>query len=82
MLTKLQSKIFINQFLDYFEEYVLTAEFTDNGKMIVFSNPYLEFDTLIIYICEHIFDILYFTDPIQIIIYPFGTNDHLLITIN
>jgi len=82
MLTRTQSTSFLSQFQEYFGEHTVAYELDHSGRLIVFTNPYLEFDALLEHICENIFDIYQYPERFEILIYPFGSNDHILISIN
>ncbi len=82
MLTRAQSAIFLSQFHEYFGEHTIASELDTFGRLIIFTNPYLKFDELLEHICENIFDIYHFAEHFEILIYPFGSNDYILISIN
>ncbi len=82
MLNRDQSILFLNEFRNYFGEYTIAAELEQSGRFTVFTNPYLDFDTLLAYLCESIFAIFHYSAHLEILVYPFGSNDHILISIN
>lgn len=82
MLRRHHSAIFLNEFIDYFGEHTIAAHFDDKGRLIVFTNPYLEFDALIVYICENLSSIFHYHEHMEIVAYPFGNNNCILISIN
>ena len=82
MLTRNQAAVFLSEFLDYFGDQTILAEFDEQGILTVYTNPYVSFDSLVVNICENIFDIFYYTEHQKIAIRPFGSNDEILISIN
>lgn len=82
MLSRRNSTIFLNEFLNYFEEYTILATYDAHGRLIVYTNPYLNFDTLIVYICENIFEIFRYCTQQEIVLSPFGNNEQVLISID
>ncbi|MFD0941523.1 hypothetical protein [Pedobacter boryungensis] len=82
MLRRSHSAVFLNEFLDYFGEHTIATDFDHEGRLIVFSNPYLEFDKLVVNICENLVNIFHYHDHMEIVVYPFGNNNCVLISIN
>ncbi|RZK41821.1 MAG: hypothetical protein EOO90_09765 [Pedobacter sp.] len=82
MLSNVQSVIFIHEFLRRFGEYTILADYDESGKLIVFVNPYADFDALVAYICENIFEIFSYTASLEIALYPFGSNTHVKLSLN
>jgi hypothetical protein len=80
-MIKPQLERFRNEFLDYFQEDILLAEFDGHNHLIVFANPFLKFDELIVDICDHISETA-FDLNVYVHLYPFGKNESVIICIN
>jgi len=69
-------------FIDYFEDFVIAAEFDESQQLIVYANPYREFDQTVMEICEGLFDTVDFPDRLLLYLYPFGRNEYIRIAVN
>jgi hypothetical protein len=81
-MTRPRLERYRKQFLDYFEDHVIAAEFDDNLQLIVYANPYRNFDETVMEICEGLFDTVNFNDHLYLYLYPFGKNQYIRIAIN
>lgn len=82
MLTRNQLSVFLNAFLDQFGEHIIAAEYDSRGKLVILTNPYLDFNTLVLHIAENVIKIFKYTAHLEIILYAFGSNDDAQIQIN
>ena len=69
-------------FLQYFEQQVIAAEFDLGEHLVVYANPYLDFEQLTTQICEGLFHTVDFPDQLEMHLYPFGHNQYVKIAIN
>ena len=69
-------------FENYFHQEVIAAEFDPQQHLVVYANPYLDFEQLTLQICEGLFDTVDFPDQLIMHIYPFGGNQYVRIAIN
>ena len=81
-MTRRQLEIFREEFLMYYEDYILIADFDQQENLVVYSTPYLNFDEVIVYVCESLLDTVDFEDHLAIYLYQFGKNDCIRIAIN
>jgi hypothetical protein len=82
METTQQFELFRNEFLDYFGEHIITADFQSPNTLVVYTNPYLQFGELLTYICDSIFDMIHFCEHVNLHLYSFGSNECINISIN
>jgi len=73
---------FRKAFLDYFDQEVISADFDEQQNLIVFVSPYLNFEEIIMNICDNILETVYFRQQLQLHLYPFGSNEGVKISIN
>ena len=69
-------------FVQYFQQQVIAAEFDPQEHLVVYANPYLDFEQLTLEICEGLFDTVDFPDHLVMHLYPFGANHYVRIAIN
>ncbi len=73
---------FRKEFLDFYKGYVLTADFDKQGKLIIFTNPYLDFENVIYDMCDMMLDTVNFREHLVIQLYPFGKNEYVSVSVN
>jgi len=81
-MTTQELEMFRNEFLEYYHDYIISADFDENENLIVFSKPYLNFDEVIFHLAESILDTVNFDDHIDVHLYQYGKNDYVEIGIN
>ena len=73
---------FRQEFVSYFEDYVIAAEFDHSENLVVFTNPYIRFDEVVIQICEGLFETLSFQQKFALYLFPFGSNGYIKLSVN
>jgi len=81
-MTRPHFEQFRKALLDYFQGDVIVAEFDNWDNLILFANPYQNFEELAINVCDNILETVYFSQHLELRLYPFGTNEYLKISIN
>ena len=81
-MTRPRLERYRKHFIHYFEEYIIAAEFNESQQLIVYTNPYKEFDHTVMEICEGLLDTVDFPDHLSLYVYPFGRNECIRIAIN
>lgn len=81
-MTSEQLDLFKMVFVNHYENEILIADFNDQGHLVAFANPYLDFDEVIVSVCEGMLDIVDFTQHLEIRLYQFGTNEFIEIGVN
>ena len=73
---------FRQNFLDYFQNQVLLAEFDEQQRLIVFVNPYLDFSELAMEICDNLIETVFFNHHLDLHLYRYGNNSFIKVSIN
>jgi hypothetical protein len=73
---------FKNEFLTYFDAYVLIAEFDAQENLIVISKPYLDFEVMVSHLCKSLVQSVGFQESLMIQVYQFGRNEFISIALN
>ncbi len=80
MMEHLES--FRNEILTYYQDYLLMADFTANGKLVLLAKPFVDFHQIIVDLSDHMIDIVNFRQHLDVHLYQFGQNELVEITIN
>ncbi len=81
-MTSQQLDTFKREFINYYENDILIADFDQQGHLIAFAKPFLDFDEVIVNVCEGMLDIVDFKQHLEVRLYPFGSNEFVEIGIN
>ena len=73
---------FRNEILTYYQDYLLMADFTANGKLVLLAKPFVDFHQIIVDLSDHMIDIVNFRQHLDVHLYQFGQNELVEITIN
>jgi len=73
---------FRNELLNYYPDYLLHAEFTDNGKLLLLAKPFVDLDTVMQDLCDDIVEMINFNEHLDIHLYKFGENELIEISVN
>ncbi len=82
MMNRPRLERYRTQFLNYFQDYVLAAEFDAQANLVVYATPYQNFDEVVVEVCEGLLDTVDFPDQLYLYLYPFGSNQYVKIGIN
>ena len=82
MITRPVFEKFRQDFLAYFKDDVISAEFDSWQQLIVLVNPYRDFEEIVMQICENILETVYFRQHLELYIFPFGSNESVKLKIN
>ena len=81
-MTRPRLERYRQHFLDHFDDYIMVAEFDKDQHLIVYANPYINFEETIMQVCEGLFDTVDFPDHLNLHLYSFGSNEFIRIVIN
>jgi len=73
---------FRNELITYYPDYLLLAEFTDNGKLLLLAKPFVDLDQVMEELCDELCNMVNFTNHLDIHLYKFGENELIEISIN
>lgn len=73
---------FRNEILTYYQDYLLMADFTAHGKLVLLAKPFIDFHQIIVDLCDNMIDIVDFKEHLDVHLYQFGKNELVEITIN
>lgn len=82
MRSTLQFELFKREFLHFYEDYIIVADFDCNGNLMVLTNPYYDFNHVVLHICRSILDVVHFHLQIRVDLQPFGANEYVRLSIN
>ena len=73
-MKKLHPESFVTDFENYFDNLILIADMTAEGKVIAIGKPFVSFAELIVHISSELANLVDFSQPLEIHIYKFGYN--------
>lgn len=73
---------FRNELMTYYPDYLLHADFTDNGKLLLLAKPFVDLDVVMQELCDEMVALVNFRQHLDIYLYRFGENDLIEISIN
>ncbi|SOD12423.1 hypothetical protein [Pedobacter xixiisoli] len=76
-LEHLRNELIINH-----QAYLLLADFTENGALLLLAKPFLDLDQVMKAICDDLFDKISFRQHLDIHFRSFGENELIAISIN
>lgn len=75
-------EIFRNQLLTYYPHYLLMADFTSNGKLLLLTKPFLDLEQVMSDLCDDFMNMVDFRQHVDIHLCQFGHNELIEISIN
>lgn len=73
---------FRNELLTYYPDYLLHADFTDSGKLLLLAKPFVDLDLIMQELCDEMVELINFKQHLQIYLYRFGDNQLIELSIN
>ncbi|MGV3547451.1 MAG: hypothetical protein ACO1N4_10330 [Pedobacter sp.] len=73
---------FRTELLTYYQDYLLMADFTANGKLLLLAKPFVDFHQIIMDLCDNMIDMVHFREHLDVHLYQFGKNELVEIAIN
>ncbi len=77
-----QLESFRKELFFYFHDYLLLADFTDEGDLLLLVKPFADLEQVIENICDNLKDMVKFNDKLNLRLLLFGTNCTITISIN
>lgn len=73
---------FRNELLTYYPDYLLHADFTDDGKLLLLAKPFVDLDAVMGELCDELLYMVKFRQHLDIQLCKFGENELIEISIN
>lgn len=73
---------FQNELMTSCPDYLLHAEFTDNGKLLLQVKPFVNLDLVMQEFRDDIMELVNFEQHLDIYLYKFGKNEMIEISVN
>lgn len=73
---------FRNELMTYYPDYLLYADLTSNGKLLLLAKPFVDLDVVMQELCDEMVALVNFKQHLDIHLYKFGENELIEISVN